>query len=84
MIKTMVEQYINDEIEYIKEGFGYTDHERNEEEIKKDLEYLNGLADKDITEIANLVENDSELWEKIYQITHYYLYHRKEYTRWRI
>ena len=65
-----VEEYIENEIDYIKQN-----EDLGNDSNLKDLEYLRNISDEKVQEIANAIKEDDELYEKINELVHYYLYH---------
>ena len=73
-----VEDYIENEIQYIKEQMSQG---QDIEDYAKDLVYLDNLTDKDIDKIAEKVFYDDQLNETTNDMIHYYLYHYDKYVK---
>lgn len=70
----MVSDYIDNEIEYIKQDI--ENEWTNKEDLQKDLKYLENLTDKNIEEITQKINDDEELQDKINELIHYWIYHK--------
>ena len=75
-----VENYINDEIEFINEDIGMceiNDNRRHEiKSLNEDLDYLEKLTIDDKINIAEMVF-DEELYNKINENMNHHIYHYK-------
>ncbi|MBQ6630725.1 MAG: hypothetical protein IJH55_01145 [Romboutsia sp.] len=67
--------WINNEIIYIENEVDFRDGSINEAAYKEDLQYLKTLSSDKIQEITSKVMDDDELYNKINETIHYYLYH---------
>lgn len=45
------------------------------EDIEKNKKYLNSLNNEDITHISNMILDDDELGQVLYETLRYYIYH---------
>ena len=77
-LENFVIEYIENEIDYIENEVDFRDMQENVADYKKDLKYLKSINNNKISEIASKVRFDSELYEKINELIHYYLYHDKD------
>lgn len=69
----IVDNYIENEKEYIKQDMEISGHDKD---LLLDLNMLENLTPNEKQEIANNVLRDGEIEEKINELIHYYLYHR--------
>lgn len=69
----IVDNYIENEKEYIKQDMEISGHDKD---LLLDLNMLENLTPNEKQEIANNVLQDGEIEEKINELIHYYLYHR--------
>ena len=75
VILDCVYEYINEEINYIENEVDFRDKSINEQAYKEDLNYLKNMTSTKKSEIAQKVVDDEELWNKINELIHYYVYH---------
>lgn len=75
VILDCVYEYINEEINYIENEVDFRDKSINEQAYKEDLKYLKNMTSEKKSEIAQKVVDDEELWNKINELIHYYVYH---------
>ena len=75
VILDCVYEYINEEINYIENEVDFRDKSINEQAYKEDLNYLKNMTSEKKNEIAQKVVADEELWNKINELIHYYVYH---------
>ena len=75
VILDCVYEYINEEINYIENEVDFRDKSINEQAYKEDLNYLKNMTSTKKNEIAQKVVDDEELWNKINELIHYYVYH---------
>jgi hypothetical protein len=75
VILDCVYEYINEEINYIENEVDFRDKSINEQAYKEDLNYLKNMTSEKKNEIAQKVVDDEELWNKINELIHYYVYH---------
>ena len=75
VILDCVYEYINEEINYIENEVDFRDKSINEQAYKEDLKYLKNITSEKKSEIAQKVVDDEELWNKINELIHYYVYH---------
>lgn len=71
--KEMIEDYINDEIDFIERYETYDD-------AKNDIEYLKSLTDEDLKLVEEKCNRDDELRQCINECLNYYVYHTKKST----
>lgn len=67
--------WINNEINYIENEVDFKDKSINEAAYKEDLQYLKTFSSDKIKEITSKVMDDDELYNKINETIHYYIYH---------
>ena len=75
----MVKEYVNIEIENLKndiENNKKFNNFRTINEEQEEIRQLERLSDEDIEKITQKVNNDEELQNKINEIVKYWLYHR--------
>lgn len=72
LMKERVEDYINNDIIYLKNEISVCGYHKNELD---DLHYLENITDEEIEDIVNKILNDDELNNKVNELIHYYLFH---------
>lgn len=77
-MEELIKNYIEEELEEINDVLDNEEEYHTQYSIKaykEDKKYLENISEEKIKEIAQKVENDSELEAKINDLIHYYLYH---------
>lgn len=69
----IVDEYIENEIDYIKSEIKTC---ANDSSLLRVLNYLENINNEEKENIALDILSDDELFNKLYETIHYYLYHR--------